>query len=338
MSKDIVRHADAQQYVSEPMPENAKRGPAVTLLNATPDPLGSIAALIGVYKGKIHRSLSTVTDEERRGALADMQATVLSGPLEAVTFQFLIEGVGRDFTHQAVRGRNAFYAQESLRFAVKEDWVAETPYPPSLAGVPEWDGMADPTEAQRATEVWDNALDDAGEGYGRLIELGVPAEDARKLLPHAVTTRYMWICSLRELLHVAGVRTCTQAQFEWRIVMGQIAKALRDWGNEQDARWATEDVFHLPIERQDGWQFNLLADALRPACYQTGSCAFKAQFDRACKIRDRVDMNEHAMRPSAEWHRDAWYSIPDGIGGKVQVWIAGINPAEWATDPGAARI
>lgn len=313
---DIIRRADAAQYRSEPMPEAAKNGPQVTLLNATPDPLGSIAALCNVYKGKINRSLSEVTDEERRKVLADMQATVLNGPLEAVQFQFLIEGVGRDFTHQAVRGRHAFYAQESLRFAVKENWAEEIPYPPSIA--------EDSEANELAREQWELSMWVAERSYGHLMEMGMPAEDARKVLPHAVTTRYQWVCSLRELLHVAGVRTCTQAQFMWKLVMAGIAKELRSYRDHQT-------FGDMP---DDGWQFNLLADALRPACYQTGRCTFKAQFDRACKIRDRVDMNERAGRPSDRWSEQELWEVPE-FG--VTVSLPAINPAEWATDPGAAR-
>ena len=43
-SRDLVRAADAAQYVREAIPEEQKGQIRVRLLNATPDPLGSIAS------------------------------------------------------------------------------------------------------------------------------------------------------------------------------------------------------------------------------------------------------------------------------------------------------
>lgn len=337
----LVRRADIHEYRSEPMPEAVrKNGPQVTLLNATPDPLGSLAALIGIYKGKVFRSLSEVTHSDRRAALESMQKTVLNGPLEAVTFQFLIEGVGRDFTHQAVRGRHAFYAQESLRFAVKENWAQEVPLPPSLSSTRGGEALgAESSEAEYARNLWDESMANAAGTYAHLIGAGVPAEDARKVLPHAVTTRYMWICSLRELLYVAGVRTCTQAQFEWRQVMSRIAVEIRDWNREQCGSCLGVTGYPCICNDGDNWQFQEIAAALRPICYQTGKCGFKAEFDRSCTIRSRVDMNERAGRPSLEWDQDAIVPVPDGReeGSTTLMYLKAIKPSEWAASPGAAR-
>lgn len=310
-NRDLVRAADAAQYAREAMPDAATKGPTVTLLNATPDPLGSVAALCAMYQGRVVRSLSEVTDEERRTALADMMKTELNGPLEAVQFHFVLEGVDRAFTHQAVRSRASFFAQESLRFAVAEDWAHEIPLPPSLAGRAEDDP---------AVRVWRKALVSAEDQYGALIAAGMPAEEARGLLPHAITTRYHWIVDLRTLLAEAGKRTCTQAQFHWRVVFAQIAKALRHYAKYIDRPGGWE---------RDVWQFEHIAGLLRPVCYQKGSCGFMAQFDRGCTIRERVDANAKAGRPSSEWHLDTPYADPDQI--------KRINPREWAADPGAAR-
>lgn len=299
-NNEIAKLADQHQYFSEPMPEGAKSGPAVTLLNATPDPLGSVAALCAMYTGRVVRNLNELTVDERIAALDQMLRTELNGALEAVKFHFLIEGVGRDFTHQAVRGRAAFYAQESLRFAVKEDWRDEIPLPPSLASLPE--------DHWRVKE-WHRAIGAIDDAYTAMVHDGVPAEDARKLLPHAVTTRYHWIVDLRELLKVAGLRTCTQAQFEWRLVIARVAEALRKYGS---------------YRLGDNWQFKYIANKLRPYCYQKERCGFMAEFDRSCKIRERVELNARAGRPSSEWGMPA-----EGI--------PAIRDEEWLTDPSAAR-
>lgn len=320
--KEIQRWADGHQYLSEPMPEG--KGLSVTLLNATPDPLGSLAALCGIYKGRVVRSLREVSDEDRRASLDDMSKTTLNGPLAGVHFHFVLEGVSRSFTHQAVRDNFSFIAQESLRFAVKEDWAAEVPLPPHLAGL---------REDHPQVRIWKKAMNAAEDAYGALVNNGMPAEEARELLPHAVTTRYHWTPSLRTLLAEAGKRTCTQAQFHWKQVFAQIAKALR--------KYRTQGSFGTPWS--DKWQFELIANMLRPNCFQTGSCGFMAAFDRGCTIRERVEAFGSVGVPSSEWGKnyDPENAYADGPPMSGQVfgppYIRAIGNHEWAADPGAAR-
>lgn len=319
----VQKWSDVAMYRAEPM----KDGLQVRLLNATPDPLGSIAAICGIYKGEVYRGLEYVTNEQRRKTLADLMATELSGPLEAATFHFLFEGVSRAWVDQLTRGRNAFYAVESLRFAVKEDWAAEVPIPPSLAGA---------REDEPAKIVWRKALNQVEDAYAALVAAGVPAEDARSLLPMGVATRAHWVVSLRELLHVAGLRLCTQAQFEWRLVMTKVAQALREY------RFEPVRAKGDPTGR-DSWQFEHIADLLRPVCYQKGTCGFMASFDRGCTIRERVEAFGSVGVPSSEWDKNydpegAYLDGPPRVGqfGGPD-YIRRIEPQEWLADPTAAR-
>jgi flavin-dependent thymidylate synthase len=297
--------------------EDNRVRPFATVLNATPDPLGTLAAVCGMYEGRVTHDLSDVTDERRRQAFADMMATELQGPLEVIQFTFLIEGVSRSWTHQAVRERGAFFAQESMRFAVVEgeDWTHRSALPPSIAP-----GTA-------AYDIWDRSVTAAEDAYTDLVEgHGIPAEDARSVMPHAMTTRLYWTTDLRGLLHVAGLRLCTQAQFEWRAVMAEVVKALRKY------RTTITDLPQTFWSGKDGWQFGFIADQLQPICYQQGRCGFMAKFDRGCTIRERVELNARAGRPSAEWSQKA-----EVVEGGAVVTIEGISNAEWAGDPTAAR-
>jgi len=316
---EVVRVADVAQYAREPLPDAARRGPVVTLVDAPLDPLGTLATVVGIYTGQVNRSKSEVTDEQRRAALADMQKTVLDGPLEAVQFTFLVEGVQRDITHQMVRNRFSFFAQESLRFAVAEDWAQEVPLPPGLAGLRDDDPRV---------SLWRKAMNQAEDAYAALLGAGLAAEEARKVLPHAMPTRIFWVCSLRTLLAEAGKRTCTQAQFEWRQIFAGVAKALRDHGQMRKLDARTDGV-------KDGWQYRAFADLMRPVCYQQGKCGFMAKFDRGCTIRARVDAFERAGVPSSEW--GVRYTGPTGPG-HDHASIPAIDPREWAADPTAARV
>lgn len=347
---EVAKWADKAMFEAEPL--DASAGPKVYLLWMTPDPLGAIAAACKMYKGEVVRNLRNVNDRERLEYLEQIQKTKLKAPFEFVKFHFLIEGVTRSFTHQLVRQRTAVYAQESLRFAVKSDMPVGLP--PSLAGT--WDGT-EPNESGMTHEdqmraVWDKTLEKVSDAYGTLVDMGMPAEDARGLLPHNVLTRVHYSTDLRALLDHAGNRLCTQAQFEWRLVFAQIAKAIRDadtrnlYPQKRRNQSVPDDagLSHAYMSQE-------LADLFKPVCYQTGKCEFKANFDRACKIRERVDANESIGRPSSEWGNRVDLGMPNPVMDPHNPahkfpWadtemrntiIPEIKPGEWLLDPGAAR-
>lgn len=338
MSREVARWGDTQQYISPPINSSV---PRVHLLQATTDPLGSIAAMAGIYEGRVFKTLTTVTDADRYRYFEDMRHTELNTPFESVIFHFLLEGVDRSFTHQLVRTRMARYAQESLRFAVVEELAERVPFPPALAKE---------TEANRGLRaVWAHAVSDLEHAYEALVDNGVPAEEARGLLPHAVQTRIHFVVDYRTLIKMAGERLCTQAQFHWRIVFAQIANAIQhyhfspqwlhvpvesaeNYADFEDAVDVRPDAVLTPAQQRgdftdatpvarQGW---LLTLPFHPVCYQKGHCPFKAGFDRACTIRPRVDMMAAKGVPSWKWREGA-----EGIDG--------IRPEEWLLNPSAAR-
>lgn len=312
-SKEIARYADMAMFEAEPI--DVQAGPQVHLLWMTPDPLGAIAAACKMYKGEVVRDLSTVTDQERLEYLEQIIKTKLKAPFEFVKFHFLIEGVTRSFTHQLVRQRTAVYAQESLRFAVKEDMPVALP--PSITNTTgnETRGAED-TNAEWMRGIWDDAVGMLQETYNHLVHSGMPAEDARGLLPHNILTRVHYSTDLRALLDHAGNRLCTQAQFEWRIVFSRIVEAIRNVGG------ATIDNAN---GRDRVYFADTLTDLFQPVCYQTGKCEFKADFDRHCNIRERVDyMSDNAI------HSSGW-NDRSSHGDKA------IFPEEWLLNHAAAR-
>jgi thymidylate synthase (FAD) len=264
-------------------------GPSVRLISATPDPLGAVAAMCKMYKGQPTYDLADITDDERRHYWEESKKTHLKAPLEAIDLHFFIEGVDRAFTHQIVRQRTAVFAQESMRFAVKENLAKEVAVPDSI-----------PAEE---IGTWFNAIQDVQDAYDRLIASGVPAEDARGLLPAATPTRLHYKTNLRNLLDHAGNRLCTQAQFVWRIVIAKIVDSIRE---HEPPSWFDGRVGGLDPLADTSWQFRLIADddVFKPVCFALGKCPFTADFDRPCTIRDRVQEGRFDEIKPEEWLAD----------------------------------
>jgi flavin-dependent thymidylate synthase len=320
MTQEVTKYVDEAMFGAAPMKKKGDRVvPQVFLLNATPDPLGSIAAMSKMYKGEVVYDIETVTDDERRSYWEDQMKSHLQAPLESVTFHFMIEGVTRAFTHQLVRQRvGAVYAQESMRFAVKESLADEVALPPSI----------EPDSP--AHEEWVAAMQDIQSAYDDLIALGIPAEDARGLLPHATTTRVHYVTNLRSLLQHAGNRLCTQAQFEWRAVFFEIVRAIARYDKQMYRSPSDLNPSGVKIENCR-WQYELIAQGgFVPVCYQLGHCPFNASYDRKCKIRTRVEIMSSKGIPSRDWHA----GIRGGLGRDS---VDGIQTIEWLADPTAAR-
>lgn len=283
---DITKYVDASMYESEP-PTADDVLPRVTLLSATPDPLGALSAACAMYEGRVIRDIEQdLDDEDRRRYWEQVQKTHLKAPLEFIDLHFMVENVSRAWTHQAVRQRTAVYAQESLRFAVKEGIDAR---PGPLV-----------QEDQQALDVWNATIVEIWAAYHRLIQLGMPAEEARGLLPHDTLTRMNYKTNLRNLADHLGNRLCTQAQFEWRMVGSAIRNAIL---NYQSA-----PIFDgkARLETPNAWQFELIANSsiFQPVCFTLGHCPFTAEFDRGCTIRDRVQAGKFDQIDVSEWLAD----------------------------------
>lgn len=361
--KEVQKWADVAMFTAEPI--DVAKGPTVELLSCNNDPLGTIASVAKIYKGESVSSLAQITDDERRFYLADVRKNVLSAPLEFVNFHFLISGVTRGFTHQMVRQRTATYGQESMRFAVKE--TMPVGYPPSLNGTvswpdwmtkctrdlyPTWDGNGGSLTEQQAQladafahdqaskeqlwrKTWDYCVEHISHSYNELVNSGMPAEDARGLAPTNVLTTINYNTSLRGLSEHAGLRLCTQAQFEWRLVWAKMLQAIRDYGKTQ--WYTTEPENGVLVSNQSDWQFDELASIFKPICYKTGKCEFMSDGDRFCSIRDRVQANHKIGNPSSNWDSPT-HVKPHPDGSDREFWIGAISDDEWMLDDKAARV
>ncbi len=176
----------------------------IELLTYTPEPELVVAAAARLcYSNSSIESLLEKSRTEREAFLEKITSLGHLSVLEHVSFSFGVEGISRACSHQLVRHRLASYSQQSQRYVShRERFSAVTP--DSIAG----DAALD----QRYQQL----LDDIHGFYAELLEAGVPAEDARFILPNAATTKIVVTMNGRELLHFFSLRCCRRAQWEIR--------------------------------------------------------------------------------------------------------------------------
>lgn len=134
--------------------------------------------------------------------------------IEHAVFTFSVSGVSRALTHQLVRHRLASFSQQSQRYVSITEPSYVTPHTVE--------------ESEEASRVYGEAMDAIWEAYSKLEAMGVPAEDARYLLPNGCTTNITITMNARELLHFFTLRCCNRAQWEIREMADQMLALCKE--------------------------------------------------------------------------------------------------------------
>lgn len=177
----------------------------VELLYHTPDPERAIATAARLCYAPVGaKELMETMPPER---VASVLSTIMAGghfsTLEHASYTFAIDGVSRALTHQLVRHRLASFNQQSQRYVKFKEGI-EVIKPDTIA------------KNEKANALFDSAMQVAEQAYVDLVELGIPAEDARFVLPNAPETKIVVTMNVRELLHFFELRCCKRAQWEIR--------------------------------------------------------------------------------------------------------------------------
>lgn len=181
----------------------------VKLLSYTPEPEKLVAAAARLCYSP--RSAGEIMDDfsqqEAQAFLDKLNDMGHSSPLEHASFTFAIDGVSRALSHQLVRHRiGVSYSQKSQRYVKEKQF--EYVLPGSVAG--------DLKLSQEFQEI----MAYLQEKYNQMIAKGIPAEDARYILPNACATNLVVTMNTRSLLHFFQLRCCTRAQWEIRKLAG----------------------------------------------------------------------------------------------------------------------
>lgn len=177
----------------------------VELLYHTPDPERAIATAARLCYAPVGAAelMETMPEERVKSVLSTIMASGHYSTLEHASYTFAVDGVSRALTHQLVRHRIASFNQQSQRYVKFKNGV-EVVKPESVTATPELEA------------VFDEAIEATVNAYKKLLDAGVPAEDARYLLPNAAETKIVITMNVRELLHFFELRCCNRAQWEIR--------------------------------------------------------------------------------------------------------------------------
>lgn len=190
--------------------------PIVNLISKPKDMLKTVyTACRTCYSADAPINIYNSTDDEEK-MLKLIERVISSGhfsTIEHIQVSFAISNVSRACTHQLVRHRHMSFSQKSQRY-VKEKGQFDYIIPPTIEKNPE------------LKEKFENFMGEISNLYTEFTEAGIPAEDARFVLPNAAASSMVASLNLREMIHLANLRLCTRAQYEIRILVKKMCEEL----------------------------------------------------------------------------------------------------------------
>jgi thymidylate synthase (FAD) len=193
----------------------------VRLIDHARDPLTKLyGAYRTCYTPKTPREVweeigdGRISQETIRDFISERLKTGHASPLEQVVFWFGISGVSRALSHQFVRHRIGIsFEQQSQRYVrYKEERL---------------DYVMPKTWAKRGMEdQYDTLMREITRVYEEALKAGIPAEDARFVLPNATPTNFQVMVNFTELLHIADLRLCWRAQWEIRQMVAMMRREV----------------------------------------------------------------------------------------------------------------
>lgn len=196
--------------------EEHNNKPVVNLISRPENMLKTVyTAARTCYSADMPINIYNSTDDKEK-MLKLIERVVGSGHysvIEHVQVTFAISNVSRACTHQLVRHRHMSFSQKSQRY-VKEKGQFDYLIPPTI---------------EKNVELKKKFVDFMGEiaeKYTEFVDAGIPAEDARAVLPNAASTSIVASLNLRELIHIANLRLCSRAQTEIRTMVKSMCEEL----------------------------------------------------------------------------------------------------------------
>ena len=148
--------------------------------------------------------------------------------LEHAAATFRIRGGSRVFTHELVRHRFISPSQESQRYVCYADKPGrkktkdfEIVLPDTIKSAEWLDKSSTPSDDFQKVALASYEL------YEKLLDAGVPPEDARYILPNATVSEIVITANFRELRHFFCVRTNPRAHWEIRKIAIDMLRIMK---------------------------------------------------------------------------------------------------------------
>jgi thymidylate synthase (FAD) len=180
--------------------------------NPKPEAIPAMAAKLTHSKTK-PENLDKTSDKELKSILENVMNLGHTSIIEHTSFTFAISDVSRSLTHQLVRHRIASYAQQSQRYVNLN--IPNYVIPPKIIN------------HKKMKKIYEETMDIIWRQYNKLIEMGIPAEDSRYILPNATCTNIIVTMNARSLLNFFELRCCLHAQWEIRKLANIMLKEVK---------------------------------------------------------------------------------------------------------------
>lgn len=238
-------------------------------------------------------------EKRERAGVDDIFQKVIQSAIpvaENLFFVFVLENVSIELREQMVRHRIGVKQGDRLGADMVPDLQGSTWWSQSMRildmGTFFDDGdyrLPESIAANPVAQVWyQAALRKAQDAYHSMVGLGVPAEDARAVIPLGATHRLSWGLSFPAIQHILSKRSC------WILQLGLWEPVIRGVLDE-----LTNKVHKA---------FNVLRD---PPCFTNGQwtgCTVKLDNELRCQGKDKLPpcslyLEKHPP-PSTAWGED----------------------------------
>jgi len=175
------------------------------------------------YGRTCYKSRHLITGDSHLKYINMIMANGHLSVIEHVNITFLVVG-NRGLSHELVRHRIASYSQESTRYCN----YAKDKFGSEISVIDQSKHINPDGNNQVALDLWKVAMQEAEDSYMSLLDLGVPPQLARGVLPIDVKTEVVVTMNLRELGHMLKLRTSPAAHPNIRNVMVELWAVLRE--------------------------------------------------------------------------------------------------------------
>ncbi|WP_231189207.1 FAD-dependent thymidylate synthase [Haladaptatus sp. DYF46] len=180
-------------------------------------------------------------EEKKRTLIAHLLQHGHYGPFEHPSATFAVKGMSRACMAQLTRHRHVSFDVQSMRYVAFDDVDpadveagAMVVTPPSATdanwiGRNQKGGTVDEEIVAKREELFLQSVRGSVEDYQELLDLGMPPEDARFVLPIGTKVNLVMTLNVRMLMHVADMRAAADSQWEIRELTEEVLAKAAEW-------------------------------------------------------------------------------------------------------------